>query len=289
MDLIRVAQTSAVTLSHTFYVDLVATNAAAGVTVAVKRLDGTLVASGPATPGGTGVYTYPLPAQANLDTLTVDWSGSVGGGPVTVRDIVEVAGGFMFSLAEAVAMPPTLSTTKFPAAVLAAKRTVVEVEAERICGYAFVPRFTRIALSGNWTSKLALPHPYVRALRAVRVDGVVWTAEQVAAVGLADSGVMTLSPATPWGGAVWPWGVRNVIVEYEHGLDMPPLDVRDAAIVRLRYRLTMGDTNVPYRAISFTATDGGTYRLSTPSKQRTGIPDVDAAYEGATIDLGGFA
>lgn len=289
MDLLRVMQTAAVTLSHTFYVDEAATDATGAVTVTVKRLDGTQVATGAAAHPGLGVYTFPLPAQATLDTLTVDWSGNVGGAIVTARDIVEIVGGYLFGLAEARAMPPVLSATKYPAATLSSKRVVVEQECERICRQAFVPRFHRVALSGNGTSQLATPHVFLRALRAVRVNGVDWTPAEVATVGVSQSGVLVLTPRVSFGGAIWRYGVGNVVVEYEHGWDMPPLEIRDAAIIRLRHRLTMGDTSVPYRAISFTTTDGGVYRLSTPSKERTGIPDVDAAYEGHTIDVGGFA
>ena len=231
----------------------------------------------------------PLPGQANVDTITADWSGSVGGGAVTVRDVVEVVGGFLFGIEEARNAPPPLSATKYPNAMIAAKRIGTEVECERICGQAWVPRFERIALNGNGTSRLATPRVNLRALRAVRVDGVTWSAADVAAVGVTAAGLLVRSPAVSWGGPVWPVGVANIIVEYEHGADMPPLEIREAAIMRVRYRLGMTDTSVPYRAVSFTSAEGGVYRLSTPSKERTGMPDVDAAYQGNTVDLGGFA
>lgn len=286
MSLVRVLVTSRVTLSHLFEVDGVATDAAAAVNVAVKRLDGTTVTTGPATVGtvGDGIYTFDLPESATLDTYTVDWVGAFGGASVTVRDYVEIVGGFLFGLAEARSMRPALDPTKYPLSVLAEKRIEVEQIAERIAGVAFVPRFERVRLSGRGTNQLVMPRIALRALRAVRVDGTDWAAPDVAAVAVSSSGVLTRTS-----GAAWPAGWDNIILEIEHGLDMAPEEIRTAGKVHLRSRLTMGDTSVPYRAISFTSGDGGVYRLSTPSRDRTGIPDVDAAYTGQQIDAGGFA
>jgi hypothetical protein len=281
MPLARVLKTAQVTLEHVFYVDLTATDAAGSVTATARRLDGTLVHTATAAHPGLGRYTYALPAQAQLDALTVDWVGTVGGVVVSVRDFVEIVGGFLFGLQEAAVMPPALDLIKYPAATLAAKRIEVEQQCERICGQAFVPRFARIALSGQGTARLTIPrttfggHTMLRTLRSVAVAGVAWSAPDVAAVGLSDTGVLTRP-----GGALWPAGARNIVIEYEHGLDYPPEEIRTAAMVHLRSRLGMGDTTVPYRAISFSSAEGGTYRLSTPSKERTGIPDVDAVYEG---------
>jgi hypothetical protein len=289
VELIRVLRTAQVTLSHTFEVDEVPTDAAGAVTVTVARLDGTVVSTGAATHGATGVYTYVLPAQAQLDTLTVDWSGSVGGATVVVRDYVEIVGGFLFGLKQARDMRPPLSPTKYTTAELARTRVEVEQECERICQQAFVPRFHRVALSGTGTSTLATPHANLRVLRGVKVSGVAMSGPELAAVGVSPSGVLTLNPSVMSGAGSWPVGVANIVVEYEYGWDMPPLEISDKAIIRLRSLLTAGDTSVPYRAISFTVSDGGTYRLSTPSKERTGIPDVDATYDRYALDLGGFA
>lgn len=274
MALTRVLRTAPVTLSHTFRVDETPTSAGA-VTVAVKRLDGTAVASGAATPGGTGQYTYDLVGQAQLDTLTVDWSGSLG----TERDLVEVVGGYLFDLVEARNQPPPLDATKYPTATLRAKRVEVEVECERICGVAFVPRYERVVLDGSGQGSLLLPRIEIRAVRSVTIGGALTTA-----VDFDPAGVLYLA-----GGASWPAGRRNVLVEYEHGYDAPPEDLKMAAMLRLRSRLTMTSSGVPDRAITWTAAEGGTYRIALPSKAKTGVPDVDAAYEGNTIDMGGFA
>jgi hypothetical protein len=294
VSLVRVQQSTQVTLSHTFEVDEVPTDAGGTVTYVFKRLDGTALtppaAGNAGHPGGAGIYAAVLPGAntALLDTYTLDWSGTVAGAAVTVRDYVEVAGGFLFGLGEARRKSPALDPVKYLTADLAAVRVEVEVECERMCGVAWVPRFKRVAVDVNGcTTQLLTPHTQLRALRAVTVNGTAWTVGQVAAVLVSESGVLTL-PA----GNVWPVGAAGrsrVVLEYEHGFDYPPEEIRTAAMVRLRSKLGQFDTSVPYRAISFTSGEGGTYRLSTPSRDRTGIPSVDAVYEGNHVEVGGFA
>lgn len=291
MALIRILRTAAVELRHTFYVDETATDATGAVTYSVKRLDGTVVASGNASgPSPTGTYSFLLGGQANVDTLTVDWTGLIASATVTARDIVEIVGGYIFGLAEARAQPPALDTTRFPSARLAQKRIGVENECEEICGQAFVPRFARHAFTVggiNYSTTrtvrtLTLPHINIRALRAVSVDNV---AQSLSGLAVTPSGVLT-GLSVGIGGTI---NGANVIVEYEHGLDYPPEDLKEACMLRLRSRLVSGDTGVPQRALSFSVQDGGVYRLSVPSGKKTGIPDVDGVYERYTIDRGGFA
>jgi hypothetical protein len=282
VSLVRVLRTASVTLTHTFTVDEAPTDATGNVTATLKRLDGTLVNTATAShPGQAGVYTYTLPPQALLDILTLDWSCTLGGSSIlSVRDQVEIVGGFLFSPAEARAAHKQLldNHSTWPTVGLATKAVLVEQECERICRQAFVPRFARAALSGTNSPMVGIPqtfpHTMLRTLRAVSVDGVAWAAPDVAAVGLSDTGVLTRP-----GGAIWPAGFRNIVVEYEHGWDLPPDEgIRDAAILRLRSRLTAASSGIPDRAQSFSVADGGVYRLSTPGPDRTGIPDVDAVY-----------
>lgn len=283
MSLVRILVTTEVTLTHTFYVDEVPTDLAAACTVTLKRLDGTTITSGSAThPGPAGVYTFAVPEQATVDMLTMDWSGTLAGAIVTVRDYVEVVGGFLFGLAEARAKHPSLADkTTYPPSLLAAKRIEVEQECERICRRAFVPRFARIRLSGNDTDRLPLPWSLqmgggseVRAVRAASISGTALSGTDLTGIGFTEFGVLKRP-----GGAVWPSGTGNIVVEYEHGWDYPPPDLVEAAILRLRSRIAYTLSGIPDRAISFAVAEGGTFRLSMPSKQQTGIPDVDGVYE----------
>lgn len=285
--LTRVPRTNAAVLSHTWWVGETPT-AASGVTATVKRLDGTAIAGSPfAAVDSAGVSTFTLPGQSSLDTYTVDWAATVAAAARTERDYAEICGGYLFELAEARALPPVLPADKYPTATLESLRVETEQECERICRTTFVPRFFRVAVSGTGTEYLMTPHTDLRVLRAVVVDGAAWSPAAVAAVNPSESGVLMLASGT------WPApftvGRRNIVLEYEHGLDLAPFDIKKAAMIRLRSRAGLTDTSVPYRATSFTSVEGGVYRLSTPSRERTGIPEVDAAYARSSQDLGGFA
>lgn len=274
MTFLRVQQTVLTTLSKVFYVDGQPTDASGNVTVNVKRLDGTSVSSGNATHANTGRYTYVLPAQPNVDALTVDWSGVVAGGSVTLRDFVEIVGGFFWELAEVV-NELRIDTNRYPLDTVAAKRILVEQECESIRRQAQVPRFARFIVDGTGTDELVVPDMELRRCRAAKVAG--WANGQFtdldpASVAAEPSGVLVLN-------GTWPAGRRNVIVEYEYGLDYPQETIRVASLRRLQYWLASSKTAIPDRAVTWTSNEGGTYRLTQAGPRATGIPDVDAAYQ----------
>lgn len=291
MSLIRVLRTAQQTLKRKIYADETLTDPIAPPTVEVTRLDGTVLHSGTATDEpGDGTFSFALPGGPTfpasvtwqLDTLRVTWTGTIGGAVLTLPpDYVEVVGGFLFGLAEVRAKRPPLDATKYPAEELAARRIEAEQDCEKICRTAMVPRFIRRQLTGNGRRDLLVPDQNPRVLRAVTVNG---TAVGLSGATLNESGVLTRV------GAVWPAGAP-VIVEYEHGLDYPPERIRSMAMVHLRQMLNETNSGVPSNAISFTVQDGGVYRLATPGKDRTGIPEVDAVYEryGELAGVGGFA
>jgi hypothetical protein len=283
--LTRVAKTAAATLTHTFYAGTgtaseAATDSTTTVTVAVTDANGTAVTSGNAAHGATGVYTFALPPQANLALLTVAWSATIATAAVVEKDLVEVVGGFFFTLTEGRASDASLSdVTKYPWVDLACALTEVEVEAEWICDRAFVPRYRRVLLDGSGSASLTLPDPDVRTIRSVSVAPragqtfVALTGAQLAALVVkADSTLKRVDSN------IWTEGDQNVVVEYEFGLDVPPIQLVKAAKTRFRSRLTFNKSAIPDRASSFTAADGGTYRILLPDAFRTGIPEVDAAY-----------
>lgn len=275
MTLVRVLQTSTTTITRTFTVDRVLTDAAGAVTVTVKRLDGTSVVSGTATRASLGTYTYALPASAVLDAWTVDWSGSIGGVTVVTRDQVEVVGGFLFGLDEATTELKLQGVATVTTQILAAKRNEVEQECElRICRRAFVPRYAREVLDPTLSERLPLANSEPRTVRSVTVDGVAWTPTQLATIKRVSSGVLVLPD-----GVLWVSQPGGIVVEYEHGLDFPPEEIRSAAITRLQSKLNLRSSGIPSRAQSFAPGDGGTYRLVLPDKESTGLPDVDAAYK----------
>jgi hypothetical protein len=241
------------------------------VTVQVTRSDGTdvLPAGTVATVAGAEVTVALTAAHtADLDQLTATWTERDGVGTVvaTWQSAAEIVGGFFFSIAEARASDKTLEdATKYPDADILATRAEVEEEFEAICGRAFVPRFGTFTGTGG---AQVLPDPHLRKLRSVTVDGTAYTASELEDVKTDEAGIIATSARR---------GAR-VVVSYEHGLDSPPADLKRAALTRLRSRLNMSKSAVPDRATSF-STETGTFRLSMPGANRTGIPDVDAVLD----------
>lgn len=277
--LTRVQRTTAATPDHTFMVGETGTDSTTQVTVAITDANGAAVTSGNATSAGQGRYTFPLPAQAQLSELTVAWSGTIAGAAVVETDVVEIVGGFLFTLAQGRASDPSLgSTTKYPLARLVEARLQTEVECEEICDRAFVPRYRRVVLDGSGSTELVLPDSEVRTIRAARVAPalgeafVALTAGELAKLAYRPDGRLVRTDYQPWTA-----GLSNVVLEYECGRDAPPEDLRRAALRRFRSWCNIEKSVIPDRVISY-SNDDGDFRLAKPGPWETGIADVDAVY-----------
>lgn len=215
----RIHQGRSSTLTHTFQVDGVATNPSPDIaTVTIARADGTaLVPAGSVTEAGVGVVTLTLtPAEtALLDTLTITWTASFAGQAQQFIDIVEIVGGFLFTLAQAKARLPSQSNE-----TLQATRTLAEQELERACQVAFVPRYAREKRDGDGTNLLMLKWPKVRAIRSVSVD------ETPQVAGDFDLGEYVVHSST-----YLPRGYGNVMVGYEHGYNAGEVNASRAALM----------------------------------------------------------
>jgi hypothetical protein len=291
MGLTRVLKTASATLTRTFYIDEAPQDCVSPPTVTVKRLDGTTVVTGTASSSGvgTGTYTYVLPggptagssATYQLDDLDVLWQGTVGGAQVTLYDRVEVVGGFLFSLAEARASDSSLSnTTTYTTDALRRARLDTETELERICKVSPVPRFRRVTLDGSGSGSILLPNPLVRNPIRFASQAYWYGQPQVTLTTLELTFVNAdlASILRRADGNIWAFGTQNVIIEYEHGMTYPPPYLVDAALIRFRGLLNRHRTGVPDRAERIVNAEGGTYLLSMPDDEKTGIPEVDAAY-----------
>ena len=268
----RVVQGTAATIANTFSVDGVATAPLPDTaTIKITRADGTvLVAAGTATTAvSTGKFSYTLsPAQtALLDRLTVEWTATLSGVAQTLRGVVEVAGGVLFTIAEARQDATLSSTASFPTERLVAARTQAELALEHACGVAFVPRYERETTSGTYSEHLPLRWPLLRAIRTASVDGTALTAAELAEV-------TRTSIGTHWDNR-WARGFSNVVVGYEHGYDYPPGECSRVAIRLAKHYLS--DAPIDDRAIRVDA-DNGSWSMATPGirGQRFGIPEVDA-------------
>lgn len=273
--MVRVAQARSATLEHVFQSDGTATDPAPdSATVTITRADGTaLVTDAPTTEAGVGTVTYTLtPADtATLDTFTVLWKASFGGQVQTYKEFVEVAGGFLFSLADARAVPPLNDTAKYPAKKVTATRTLVEQALEDACGVAFVPRFTLETFSGKGSTTIMLSQPKVRAVRSITRDDVAVTGSDLTSAKVAGTGVV-------YWPSVWSAGYSNFTVGYEHGYDGAPERVKRAALKLTKNWLIEGP--VDDRATSM-STEDGTFSLVTPGVRGAlfGIPEVEAVVQ----------
>lgn len=243
--------------------------------VVVDANGSTVVASSVATAGDdTGSYTYPFPAATNtqLAFLTATWTDTTGAARTTR---IEVVGGFWFTTAEAMLAEPSIKISD----PIFATRREVEDEAEKIIGWAFVPRYARVTLDGQGDGELIVPNLYLRTVRSVKVTAsngtpYTFTTPELNEL-LFPTDAVILRPA----GKGFNQGRANVTIEYEHGWDRPPQDLQRAAITRLRYRLNAKNTGILDRATSYTDPNGQTVRIAAAEPNLTGMPDVDAVYQ----------
>lgn len=271
-------------LRVSFYVDGALTDATAGVTVSVTRLDGTsLVAAQAATKDSLGVYSYTLtPAQtATLDLLTAVWSGAFEGAAQTVTTYHEVVGGQLFSLADARAWDNAAMATAatYPdRAILKAHDRIADEFAD-ILGFQLFPRIDEALVDGAGYDYLGIPALYVRSVRSVETrdsGGAVWVAfdsDDLADVLVYESGRILRESL-----GVFAYGRRNVRLRFEHGMTRPLAGAREMALTVLRSALV--PSNLTDRAWMM-SDDTGTYRLSTPDgiHRWYGIPTVDSWLE----------
>lgn len=288
----RVQRTAAAAVTHIFYAPGTENPAdpTGTPTYVVSSAAGATVASGNATVvgGGTGQVTLTVPGQTTLNLLTVAITATVGGASLTEYDTVEVCGGFFFTIPEGRASDTSLADNeKYPTAVLEWARAATEFECEMICDRTFVGRYAFATLDGTGTSSMVLPGPdddrsfrnFVR-LRSVSVAPELdETFVDFDAAALADVAVDPTGTATRASGDVFTWGRQNVRVGYEYGrAGAIPRDLKEMSLVRFRTWANVRRSGIPDRVTSYTAVDGGSYRLALPGAYATGIPDVDAAY-----------
>lgn len=275
-------------LTTTFLNDETPVSADFAVTITVTKADGSvLVATTPAALGATGVYTYTLAPQASLNYLTATWSGSFSSVVRSQNTYCEIRGGEIFTLAEARASDPILSnTTKYPTQLLKDVRCEIEDEFESITFVSFVRKYKRIVRDGTSNNRLITHQRHTKTVLAGTVNNIALTSPELLAIQGNAYGELIRTD-----GGYWTIGDANIVLEVEYGLDIPPADVRRAALTRLRVRVTTMTSGIPDRATSFTSGEGGTYSLATAGRggSSTGIPDVDAVLERYTIRIPGIA
>ena len=268
--MMRITRGSPATLGATFYDVETPYDVDDTVTVTITRADGSLLITGTAVPVAVGKYTYELPPQAQVASLTVEWAGERNSVPVTVTTRVEVVGGEFFSIPELRAYDEVLqSTTRFPTDRLTQARLAVEAEFEDVCHRAFVPRYARDVLIGEGASTLWLSKPQPLRILSCTVNGDAWD-DMAFYVPEYNLRVISLESG------VWPRDGR-IVIEYEYGMPSVPIRVKYAALKRAKYALVASNARIDERATVMNVPDFGNFVLSTPGIRGayTGIPEVD--------------
>lgn len=244
------------------------------VSVSVKRPDGTEVLPSTAmtAEAAAGIYTWTLPAQAQLDDLeaTIVVTGSLAR---TDRQVIRVIGHRLVPLWKLKAEPDLAHLTGEEIARLADK---VEEWFRNAVGFPVVPEPIRVSFRAPAHRRLILPG--------------VWSPIELYAVSQAGTAV-TISDLVP--GANWIawadnrlWTANAEVVGWlTHGVPDADADLVDAALTFARYAGRKPDKHIPARATRMSSQDAD-FLLSLPDPDKpTGIPDVDIVIKRLKIDL----
>ena len=210
--------------------------------------------------------------------LRAEWSFTVQGGAAqTLVTFHEIVGDVLFTLSEARAFDhgAVSSEATYPDAAVLAMRDRIAEAFEDITGVAFGTRATRYVCDGDGGIELWLPSMRCQAVStaAIRERGTVtwteFTPDELADLLLSANGRLIRETL-----GIWSYGQRNVRVDYTHGWERVPLEVKRAGLWVLRDHLA--GNNLPRNALS-QVDELGTFQLATPGQRGAwfGIPEVD--------------
>jgi hypothetical protein len=252
----------------TFYSGGVATDSGTQVKVDVVRPDGTFLAqqANASDEAGAGVYGYQLAPQAECTLLRLDWTGTIGGVPLTLTTWVEVLGGLLFTIPALRALRVANgtpfaadATPLFSDQQLHDARAAVLDEFEQILGFSPVPRFVREHHNGDGRGSLFVNKHKPTTLLSVTVDGA---AKAVGDFDLEDTGKLS------WYGGWFPGTrPRNVTVEYVAGWDRLHGKAAHAAMVMAAADL---DPSAFSGVVSVSTPDGASYTYEPAETGRGG-------------------
>lgn len=286
----RVLRNTAATITVTFFDGSSPAEADGTVTILAKRADGsTLLSTNATNEAAVGEYSVVIPPQANLNILTLTWSGTFTGTPITIESTVEIVGAFYFSIAELRNYDKALeNVTRFPIEDLINARTFVESEFEDICDRAFVPRFHRetgVEVDPD-TGQLWLEKPEITSVLSVSTDGTdqsEWISSGYFKKDKYSPSVLHTSSS-----ALSVVTAIDVTMEYEYGMKQAPVLIKQKALKRAKTLLLGQNSTIDERALTMSLPDIGTVNLATPGVRgsETGVPDIDVVLNRYKIDGG---
>jgi hypothetical protein len=255
--------------------DAVALTGTVKVTITRESDGSTLVSEGSTTEAGEPAYwsyTIPGTSLARLDVLTAVWTD----GTSSYTTTAEIVGGFVCSLnsiAEKLDEPgPT------DPADLAKARELALRDIERACHVNFRPRFVKERVTGDGTATVALSNREPRRILKATIDGTDLSGEELSALELSPSGLVT----KPSG--VWRRGA-DLVIAYEAGYASYPEAARHVRDLAASY-LTANPVDWMDRATSYT-NDYGPYSMVTPGMRGAAfaLPNVNAFVESFYVPL----
>ena len=176
------------------------------------------------------------------------------------------------TLAQVRTLPNLADSSRFTDAEIAEAMDWFETTFEDYVGMAFVPRTATERLSGR-CSTLMLRHWPVRSVTAVRSYTTASAYTSFTADELADLLIDPTGSVRRYGLGAWPVDVE---VEYVHGQESPPADVRKAALVAIQEKLMEDNSGRPTDRTYGTATDGVFIRSILPGPDKPfGLASVD--------------
>lgn len=272
----RIVKASTYTLASPVFVasdNETPTDCGSTPTCTVTRADGTALTAATVTAAaGDGRYTAAITTThtSRVDTLTIVWTGTVDSHTQVYTSELEVVGGRYAQIPELRAMPNLENTGKFTTAMLLEELENCEDIVERITGVAWVRRYARESLQGDGTGSLLLRWPKAASVIAVTVDGVAQTVSEFSVDGR----------LLVWESKTFPVssdGAPNVIVDYEHGYQVPAPKLAREVKKWCRNELLARFSDQPSDQIR-QVFDGLTIQFSTPDPARgrpTGILTLD--------------
>lgn len=292
----RILRNTSAIISQTFYNGETAVEADSPVTVVAKKADGTTLFSVTATNDpGVGIYTVVIPPQANLNILTLTWTGTFSSTVVSLESTVEIVGGFYFSIAELRGFDSIFSNiVKYTNDALVNARNQVESEFEDICHRAFVPRFYRETgvITDPDEDMIWLEKPELIKILTFKVNNIDYSSWY-------GSGYFARDKYSPRGIHVYNSALGlfafnpdyypdAIVAEYEYGMTQVPLPIKQKALKRARMLLVGQNSTIDERALTMSLPDIGTVNLATPGMRgaETGVPDIDVVLRRYTIDGG---
>lgn len=278
----RILRDTSADIELQVYVGGVATALDASPAPVVTITDGAgtaVVTAGSVTRTGTkGVYTLTPTNTADVNVLHAVWTVSVSAVPGQVfEQDYQVVGDLLFNLNEARTFDNAALTSAvtYPDALLIAGRARISESFEQVCGVAFGRAYGREVLDGSGSDEVWLAASRVSSIRSVKVRTVgtqTWTAYTVSELAdvLADrNGRLTRESL-----GAFTYGRQNIAIEYEHGWQPIPDEVKRAGLWLLRDQLS--GTDLPRNAISEN-NELGNFSLSVPGLRGSyyGLPQVD--------------